>query len=85
MKKFSSKLTALLLTLLILVSGMPVVAEEVIPCENDQHIFAPNAPSTELGHDGYCALCGAELTGEHIPGWVDNGDGTHSAGCAICG
>ena len=64
---------------------MPVVAEEVIPCENDQHIFAPNAPSTELGHDGYCALCGAELTGEHIPGWVDNGDGTHSAGCAICG
>ena len=85
MKTNRTKLTALLLTLLILLGSLPAAAEAPLACENDQHVFMANAPSTESEHDGYCALCGAILAGGHVPGWIDNGDGTHSAGCAVCG
>ena len=85
MKTNITKLAALLLSLLILSGSMSAAAEEPLPCESGQHLFTANAPSTDAEHDGYCALCGAVLTGEHVPGWIDNGDGTHSAGCAVCG
>lgn len=85
MKTNVVKLTAMLLSLLILLSALPAAAEEPLYCEDGQHLFTADAPSTETAHDGHCALCGAVLSGEHVSGWTDNGDGTHSACCAVCG
>ena len=85
MKTKCTELAAILLSLLILLGSLSAAAEAPLPCEEGQHVFMANAPSTEAEHDGYCVLCGEVLAGGHVPGWVDNGDGTHSAGCAVCG
>ena len=71
-----------LLAALTVALALPAHAEE---CENGRHVFAASAPSDENGHAGACALCGLDMTGAHESGWVDNGDGTHSPGCPVCG
>lgn len=50
------------------------------------HSYTPDVyESNAEGHWQKCTKCGATTTSdEHINGYVDNGDGTHSLKCTIC-